>query len=118
MQVRLYIDEDAMSHSVIAGLRARDIDVTSVIEEGRQGLEDVDQLEFAIVQERVIYTCNARDFYRLHTEYLQQGKMHAGIIIITQQRYGIGEQIRRLLKLISTKSAEEMEGQAEFLSDW
>ncbi len=47
MKIRLYIDEDAMSHSVIAGLRARGIDVTSVIEEGRQGRDDVDQLEFA-----------------------------------------------------------------------
>ena len=79
MPIRLYIDEDAMSRSVIARLRARDIDVTSVIEEG---------------------------------------KMHAGIIIILQQRYGIGEQIRKLLRLIAAKSAEDMQNNIEFLSSW
>ena len=118
MPIKLYIDEDAMSRLVIAGLRARDIDVTSVIEEGRQGLEDVEQLEFAKEQRRVLCTSNRGDYYRLHTEYLQQGKMHAGIIVITQQRYGIGEQIRRLLRLIAAKSAEDMQNNIEFLSSW
>ncbi len=107
-----------MYRPVIAGLRARGIDVTSVAEEENEGLEDVDQLEYATAHNRVLCTSNSGDFLRLHTEYLRQGKMHAGIIIITQQRYGIGEQIRRLLRLISTKSGEEMEGQVEFLSDW
>ena len=118
MQIRLYIDEDTMSRALVAGLLARGIDVRSVIEEGKAGLDDIDQLEFAKEQGRVLCTCNRRDFYRLHTEYLREGKMHAGIIVIPQQRYGIGEQIRRLLRLISTKSAEEMEGQVEFLSAW
>ena len=44
--------------------------------------------------------------------------MHAGIIVITQQRYGIGEQIRRLLRLIAAKSAEDMQNNIEFLSSW
>ena len=118
MPIRLYIDEDAMYHWVIAGLRARGIDVTSVTGEGREGLEDVEQLEFAKEQERVICTSNTGDYYRLHTEYLREGKTHAGIIVITQQRYGIGEQIRRLLRLIAAKSAEDMENNIEFLSSW
>ena len=118
MQIRLYIDEDAMYHWVITGLRARGVDVTSVTEEGREGLEDVDQLEFAKTQERVICTSNVGDYYRLHTEYLRAGKTHAGIIIITQQRYGIGEQIRRILRLIAAKSAEDMRNNIEFLSSW
>ena len=118
MPIRLYIDEDSMSRSVIAGLRARDIDVTSVLGEGREGWDDVDQLEFAKAQERVICTSNVGDYCRLHTEYLREGKKHAGIIIIPQQRYGIGEQIRRLLRLIAAKSAEDMQNNIEFLSSW
>jgi hypothetical protein len=39
-------------------------------------------------------------------------------IILGQQNYSIGEQMRRLLRLISTKSAEEMRNQVEFLSAW
>ena len=49
---------------------------------------------------------------------LAQGKSHAGIILARQQHYSVGEQMRRLLKLIATKSAEEMKNQVEFLSAW
>ena len=52
-----------MYRPVITGLRARDIDVTSVSEAENEGLEDVEQLEFAKVQERVICTCNVGDFF-------------------------------------------------------
>lgn len=118
MKIRLYIDKDAMSRFLVNGLRARGVDVTSVVEEGRRGLDDLSQLEFAAEQGRVLCTSNISDFYRLHTEYLQQGKNHAGIIFIQQQRYSVGEQIRRLLKLISTKTVDTMQSQIEFLSAW
>jgi hypothetical protein len=70
------------------------------------------------VQGRVLYTFNVGDFYRLHTAFLKQGKSHAGIILARQQRYPVGEQMRRLLKLIAAKSAEEMKNRVEFLSAW
>lgn len=35
-----------------------------------------------------------------------------------RQRYSVGEQARRLLKLIATNSAEEMRNQVEFVSVW
>jgi hypothetical protein len=44
--------------------------------------------------------------------------MQASFLSLSQQRYSVGEQIRRLLNLISTKSAEEMPCQVEFLSAW
>jgi hypothetical protein len=47
-----------------------------------------------------------------------QGISHAGIILAPQQRYGIGELMRGVLKLINSKSAEEMQGQVEFISNW
>lgn len=70
------------------------------------------------MQGRVLYTFNVGDFYRLHTALLKQGKSHAGIILARQQRYPVGEQMRRLLKLIAAKSAEEMKNRVEFLSAW
>ena len=118
VKMRLYLDEDVMSHPLVNGLRARGIDVTSVVAEGRTGLADESQLEFAAMQGRVLCTSNIGDFYQLHTEYVRQGKNHAGIIFIPQHRYSVGEQIRRLLKLIATKSAETMQTQVEFLSAW
>jgi hypothetical protein len=118
MQLRLFIDEDAMSRAVAHNLRMRGIDLTTVVEEQREGLDDAAQLDCATSQARALYTFNVRDFYQLHTEYLAQGKSHAGIILAMQQRYSVGEQVRRLLRLIRVKSAEAMHNEVEFLSHW
>jgi hypothetical protein len=116
--MRLYFDEDASEYAVIRNLRARGIDVTSAIEEGRCGFSDPEQLAFATEQGRVICTSNLGDFIPLHTESLSQGKSHTGIILIHQQRFSVGQQILRLLRLMETKSAEEMQNRIEFLSNW
>jgi hypothetical protein len=67
---------------------------------------------------RVLFSFNRGDFFRLHTEYLAQGKSHAGIILANQQQYSVGEQMRRILRLTATKSATDMKNQIEFLSSW
>jgi hypothetical protein len=115
MQIRLYVDEDAMARAVVSGLRARGVDVTTVLEEGMSEKDDVDQLEHAAEEGRAIYTFNVGHFCQLHTEYIAQGKSHAGIIVVYRQRYSIGEQIRRLSNLINTKPAEEMSNHLHFL---
>jgi hypothetical protein len=66
----------------------------------------------------LIFSFNARDFYQIHTTLLEQGLSHAGIILAPQQRYGIGELMRGVLRLINTKSTQGMQGQIEFLSNW
>jgi hypothetical protein len=68
-------------------------------------------------EHRTLYSFNVRVYYRLHGEFLANGKSHAKIVL-AQQRYSVGEQMRRLLKLIEIKSGEEMVNQIEFLSDW
>jgi len=118
MRIRLYIDEDAMSRSLVNGLHIRGADVMTVAEHGREGIGDAEQLEFSTFHGRVLYTSNTRDFYQLHREYFSQGKTHAGIIFVPQQRFSVGEQIRRLLHLIRVKSAESMMNSVEFLSAW
>src|SRR5262252_9310953 len=65
-----------------------------------------------------LYSFNVRDYCRLHGEFLAKDQSHAGIIIAKQQHYSVGEQMRRLLKLIATKPAEEMRNQIDFLSHW
>lgn len=118
MTVRLFVDEDAMADGLIAGLRARGVDLLTVSEAGTRRLEDDKQLEYATAQGRVLYTFNTSDFYRLHTVWTNQGKNHAGIIFAPQQRYYIGEQMRRLLNVLRLRSAEEMVNNVEFLSHW
>lgn len=103
---------------MIHNLRVRSVNVTAAIEEGRGGLSDDEQLAYATEQGRVICTCNIRDYLPLHADYLAQGKPHAGIILIHQQRFSINQQVVRLLRLIETKSAAEMQNDIEFLSNW
>jgi hypothetical protein len=43
---------------------------------------------------------------------------HTGIILAERQSYSIGEQLRGLLRLMETKSAEEMRNQLLFLGTY
>ena len=117
-QIRLHFDADSMQRGVLAGLRARGVDATTALEAGMADGSDEEQLEFARSQGRVLFTFNASDFCRIHAELLAEGKSHAGIVVAPQQRYSIGERVRRLLKLIAAKTAEQMRDQLEFLSQW
>ena len=107
-----------MDHDLIRALRARGVDVTTAHEAGMIARPDREHLEYATSLNRVLYSFNRRDFYRLHTEFLQQGKVHAGIILARQQHYSVGEQMRRLLKLNAARSPQDMENAIEFLSAW
>lgn len=118
MKISLCLDEDARDNGLFRALRSRGVDVITVREADRLGYSDLEQLEWAAIEGRVIYTFNRRDFFQLHTAFLTQGRNHAGIILAPQQHYSVGEQMRRLLNLIETKSAEEMQNQIEFLSAW
>ena len=64
---------------------------------------------------RAVYTFNVDDFARLHKQYLLQNSDHFGIIVIPDQRYTIGEKIRRLAGFIRQVTAEEMINRMEFL---
>jgi hypothetical protein len=76
---------------------------------------DLAQLEHATQLGRVLYTFDVGHFCDLHAQYMAQGKSHTGIIVVSRQRYSVGEQIRRLLQVISMKSAEEMRNSLQFL---
>jgi hypothetical protein len=116
--IRLYIDEDSMSRGLVRALKARGVDVLTALDAGMTEREDEEHLNYATEQGRVLYTFNVGDFYRLHTTYVAQGKQHPGIILARQQRYSVGEQMRRILRLVATKSADEMKNQVEFLRLW
>jgi Domain of unknown function (DUF5615) len=118
MKIALYFDEDSQDSTLIRALRSRGVDVIAASEAGMNGRSDGEQLRWSSTHSRVLFSCNARDFYKLHTSLLTVGESHGGIILAPQQQYSIGEQLRRLLKLIAAKSAEDMNNQVEFLSKW
>jgi hypothetical protein len=114
MQIRLYVDEDAMARALVRGPRERGVDVTNVLDAGMSEQDDMAQLEYATERGRVLYTFNVGHFCQLHAQHLAQGKCHAGIIVVFRQCYAVGEQLRRLLQLISMKSAEEIRNNLHF----
>ena len=111
----IYVDEDAGENAVIVVLRARSVDMMTTVDAGRLESDDPSQLEFAASISRAIYTFNVGDFARVHNEYLSQNKAHAGIITVPDQRYSIGEKIRRLAEFVSRTSAGEMVNRIVFL---
>jgi predicted nuclease of predicted toxin-antitoxin system len=115
-RIKLYLDEDAQRTDLIQALRARQIDVVTVSEANLLGQSDAFHLQYANRQDRVIFTFNRGDFFRLHTEWLRNGKPHSGIIISDQ--ISTGTVMRRLLRLIDAKSADDMHDWLEFLSNW
>lgn len=114
--VRLYLDEDAQRTSLVRALRARQVDVLIANEAEQIGISDAEQLAFAISQNRTVFTFNRGDFVQLHAQYLSHNRSHAGIIVSDQLEIGVV--IRRLLKLLDARSAEDMQDWLEFLSNW
>lgn len=115
-RLKLYLDEDAQRTDLIQALRARQVDVESVSESSLLGQDDAFLLDYATSQERVIFTFNRGDFSRLHTEWINKERHHAGIIVSDQLATGVI--LRRLLRLIDAKSADEMRDWLEYLSNW
>ena len=66
----------------------------------------------------MLYSFKVADFHEIHLDWLAKGRDHAGIILAQQKRYSIGEQIRRLLRVIGALTADDMRNREEFLGRW
>ena len=109
MPIRFHLDEHISAH-IAAGLRRRNIDVTTAVGEGLMGATDAAHLEFAASSGRVLVTQDS-DFLRLHA----QGVSHAGIVFCQQQSMSIWEMLRRVVLVHDLLTPEEIAGKVEFL---
>lgn len=101
-----------MDKALVSALRGRGLDVLTAREANMVERQDDDHLAFAAREGRVLYSFNVGDYCRLHT----QVRFRAGLVVALQQRYTVGDQMRRLLRLAAAKSAEDMRNRIEFLS--
>jgi hypothetical protein len=113
----LCLDEDSSAHSLIDALRARGIDVLTAAEAGMIERPDEDQLTLAASQHRVLVSFNRRDFYRLHTEWLSEGRSPAGIVLLFQRRLPVAVHLRPLLRVAAENNSGTMVDRVEFLSE-
>jgi post-segregation antitoxin (ccd killing protein) len=115
---KFYFDEDSAERALVEALRVRGVDVCAPAEVGLLEADDAAQLDWCIRNQHVLITSNIDDFCQLHSELLGQNLRHFGMVVIQQQSLGIGERMRRLMRLWSALSAEEMVNRIEFLSHW
>lgn len=109
MRIRFHLDEH-ISAQIAAGLRRRNIDVTTSAEVNLAGATDLAHIEFAASSGRVLVTQDD-DFLRLHA----QGVAHSGIAFCRQQSMAIGAMLRHLILIHDLLSPEELAGRVEFL---
>lgn len=107
-----------MDGDLVRGLRSRGIDVITAADAGMIRRSDQEHLSFASTQSRALYSINIRDFHEIHMEWMTAGRDHAGIVLAHQKRYSTGEQIRRILRLSGSLTAEVMRNREEFLGRW
>ena len=112
-RIRLYIDEDAMDTDLVNALRLRGVDtLRNDPAAGRSSIAVRLSTGTGFVQ------FNVADFCRIHASWIEAGASHSGLILARQQRHSIGDQLRRLMRLITAKSAEELRERIEFLNVW
>jgi hypothetical protein len=111
----LLLDEDVYG-AVAPALRRAGLDAISTMEAGRGGQTDESQIDWALAENRTLFTFNVGHFANLHSIRIAHGLCHSGIIVSSQRP--IGDVIRRLLHLANTLDAESMRDRLEFLSDW
>ncbi len=115
LYIALYTDEDV--HGEIAPqIRARGYDALSAFEADKTGIEDEEQLKFAVAQGRTILTHNMGDFEHLHKLYREKNKEHFGIIVAPQ--WEIGVIIKRVLNMLDQVDADQMRNQYYHLGEF
>jgi len=94
------------------------IDVVTALDCAMIGRSDEDHLRHTSSDGRVLYSFNIRDYSSPDAQWDMSGQKHARIILAFQQRYSVGEQMRRLLHLLNRRPSAEMESRLEYLSAW
>lgn len=97
MTVALYFDDDCADSRLVRGQRMAGFEVTTSGVEGMFGSLDSEHLDWAAGAECVLISSNVKDFERLSSELLSRGLSHAGILLIHQNRYSLGERLSALL---------------------
>jgi predicted nuclease of predicted toxin-antitoxin system len=107
--IRFHLDENC-DRAIAEGLRRRGIDVSTTPEVGLLSATDEEQIAFAVLQNRVLFTQD-RDFLRLHGA----ATAHPGIAYCGKDTKSIGAIIQGLVLIWEVLEPEEMANRVEFL---
>jgi uncharacterized protein with PIN domain len=115
-RVVLYLDEDVTT-KLARELRRLGYEVVTTQEAGQRQADDDSQLAYAANHDLALVTYNQGDFCSLHRRYVIAERRHAGILIASR-KIGLGETLRRLIRLLETVPAEELRDQIRWLSEF
>ncbi len=117
-RIRLCFDEDAMRQARVVALRARHVGVFTASESGMINRSDEQHLAYAAGAGLASCSFNIKDYAMLHEQWTAAGRAHSGIVLAPQQRYSVGDQLRRLLRILNRVPASQMGSRLEYLSHW
>jgi hypothetical protein len=107
--IRFHLDETCR-RAIAEGLRLHDVDVTTTPEAKLLTMTDPEQLAYSIAEGRTFFTHDAH-----FTDPARTGYEHPGIIYCHQQKYGVGEIIRRMLVIWRNREPGDVEGNLWYL---
>jgi len=107
--IRFHLDENC-DNRIARGLRRHGIDVTTTYEVGLGEASDEEHIEFALADDRTIFTHDA-DMVALHRAAMP----HRGIIFSPKDRRTIGVLIQGLILIWEVYESDEMANRLEFL---
>ena len=83
--MRVYLDDDLDSNTLITFLQRAGHEVVSPRTVGIRGVADEEHLRYAAAHALVLLTANAGDFIDLHDEWKRQRQEHYGILIVYRE---------------------------------
>ena len=107
-----------MHRGLVTALRSRGVEASTALEVDLIGNPDEDHLSYATEHDCVLYSFNVSDFCRIHSQWIRAERQHAGMILAPQRKFSVGEQVRRILRLHATMTAESIRNRVEFLGSW
>jgi hypothetical protein len=113
--IRLYLDEDVRP-LLARARRGRKFDAISAVELDRIQVPDADHFEFAAGEGRAFLTFDIRDFVLLARTAITMGRRFSGLVVSDQIDFRI--LLRRVLRLLGSRSAEEIADTIVWLSDF
>ncbi len=97
--MRLFLDAHVPGRAIGKRLRERGDDVFAVDEHGElEGLDDVALLQLAAEEGRIMVTFNVKDFPEILREWAEEGREHAGCILLVGVDHSQFGPILRLLE--------------------
>jgi predicted nuclease of predicted toxin-antitoxin system len=113
-KIALLLDEDVrpMLGEI---LRQRGYEAIHVLEAGRAGKSDAEQLAYAVSQQRTILTHNIRHFRLLNQRYHEEGRQRFGILLSGQVT--LRDLLRRALRFLGRHTADDVKNNLLWLNE-